>query len=135
MSVDDTSPLLLFDGVCNVCNASVKFVVEHEREPRMRFASLQSEVGARLVAQHELPNDVSTVILLEGGKVYTRSAAAVRVLRSLKRPWSWLAALWIVPWPLRDLGYVVFARLRYRIFGKRDSCMVPTPELRMRFLG
>lgn len=134
-TMSDPRPILLFDGVCNVCNATVQFVVEHEREPTIRFASLQSEAGSRLVAERGLPNDVSTVVLVDGDRVYTRSAAAVAVLRHLKAPWRWLAVLWIVPRPLRDLGYDVFARLRYRLFGKREQCMVPTPELRARFLG
>lgn len=133
--MSEPGPILLFDGVCNVCNATVQFVVEHEKAPHIRFASLQSEVGARLVAERGLPNDVSTVVLVEGDRVYTRSAAAVALLGHLKAPWSWLAVLWLVPRPLRDLGYDIFARLRYRLFGKRDRCMVPTPELRARFLG
>jgi predicted DCC family thiol-disulfide oxidoreductase YuxK len=131
----DARPILLFDGVCNVCNATVQFVLAHEKSPELRFASLQSAVGAQLVAERGLPGDISTVVLVEGDRVSLRSSAAVRLMRRLKAPWSWLALLWLVPRPLRDLGYDLFARVRYRLFGKRDSCMVPTPELRERFLG
>jgi predicted DCC family thiol-disulfide oxidoreductase YuxK len=134
--VSTTRPVLLFDGVCNVCNASVQFVLKHERDGAIQFASLQSEAGRRLVEERALPDDVSTVIFLDGDKSYVRSSAAVAVLRHLRAPWSWLApVLQVIPRPLRDLGYAIFARLRYRLFGKRETCMVPTPEIRARFLG
>jgi predicted DCC family thiol-disulfide oxidoreductase YuxK len=131
----EPGPLLLFDGVCNVSNAVVQFVLAHERAPLMRFASLQSELGQRIVRERGLPGDISTVVLVEGDQVSTRSSAAVRVLLHLRAPWRFLALVWIVPKPLRDLGYDLFARVRYRIFGKRESCAVPTPELRARFLA
>lgn len=128
-------PVLLFDGVCNVCNASVQFVLAHEERPDIRFASLQSEWARSVVRERGLPDDISTVILLDGDRVYTRSAAVVQVLRHMRRPWRFLAVIWWVPRPLRDLGYALFARLRYRVFGMRAACMVPTPELRARFIG
>ena len=132
----DGKPILLFDGVCNVCNASVQFIIAHERAPVMQFASLQSELGRSLVGQHALSGDLDTVVLIDGGRVLTRSSAAVGVLKHLGGAWRALAALlWIVPRPLRNVGYDLFARFRYRLFGKRDECMVPTPELRARFLG
>jgi predicted DCC family thiol-disulfide oxidoreductase YuxK len=128
-------PVLLFDGVCNVCNASVQFVLKHERAPSMQFVPLQSERGTKLIEEQGLTGDLSTVVLLVDGKAYTRSSAAVRVLKLLRGPWTLLAVLlWVVPKPLRDLGYMLFARFRYKLFGKRDACMVPTPEQRARFL-
>jgi predicted DCC family thiol-disulfide oxidoreductase YuxK len=134
--VNDAAPILLFDGVCNVCNASVRFVVAHERLPAMKFASLQSELGRRLVAEHGLSGDIDTVVFIQGHRVLVRSSAAVAVLRHLGGAWRILAALlWLVPRPLRNVGYDVFAHFRYRLFGRRDECMVPTAELRARFLG
>ncbi len=128
-------PVLLFDGVCNVCNAVVQIVLKHERAPEMKFASLQSDVGRALLTAHGLSLDVDTVVLLVDGKAFVRSAAAVRVLWRLKGLYRLLAPpLWIVPGPVRDLGYNLFARVRYRVFGRRDACMVPTPEMRSRFL-
>ena len=125
----------MFDGVCNVCNASVQFVVKHESAPLLKFASLQSERGKKIVAERGLSGNIDTVVIVEDDRVYQRSAAAVRVLRRLKAPWRWLAGpLWIIPRPLRDLGYDIFASLRYRLFGKKNACMIPTPELRARFL-
>lgn len=133
--MSDPPPILLFDGVCNVCNATVQFIVAHERAPVMQFASLQSERGRALVAQLGLAGDISTVVLVQGDRALTRSSAAVAVLAHLGGGWrtlGWL--LWLVPRPLRNMGYHVFACFRYRLFGKRDHCMVPTPELRARFL-
>src|SRR5687768_17545858 len=110
---------MLFDGVCNVCNASVRFVVEHEQSPVIKFASLQSDEGAALVRAKGLANDLDTVVLVDGDRVFTKSSAAVRALRYMKAPWRWLGPLlWIVPKPVRDLGYVIFAKNRYRLFGK-----------------
>ena len=134
--MSDHQPILLFDGVCNVCNASVQFIVAHERSPVMQFASLQSELGRRMVRERGLSGDIDTVVLVEGDRVRTRSSAAVGVLEHLGGAWRVLAALlWLVPRPLRNVGYDVFAHFRYRLFGKRDACMVPTPELRARFLA
>jgi predicted DCC family thiol-disulfide oxidoreductase YuxK len=118
-----------------VCNAAVQFVVAHEREPSLKFASLQSDVGRRIVKERALSGDIDTVVLVDGDRVFLRSSAAVRVLWSLGAAWPALGALlWIVPKPLRDLGYDIFARFRYRLFGRKDACMVPTPELRARFV-
>lgn len=132
MTVDVDGPVILFDGVCNLCNASVLFVLAHEDGARFRFASLQSTLGQELVRRHRVIAD--SIVLVEGGRAWVRSGAAVRVALGLRWPWRALAAFWIVPAPLRDLGYAVVARLRYRVFGKRDACMVPTPALRARFL-
>jgi predicted DCC family thiol-disulfide oxidoreductase YuxK len=130
------APVLLFDGVCNVCNAAVQFVVNHERAPEFHFASLQSELGKRMLDERGLNHDLDTVVVVDGDRVFTRSSAAVHVLRMMGGGWPLLAALlWLIPRPIRNVGYDVFAHFRYRFFGKRDSCMVPTPELRSRFVG
>ncbi len=128
--------ILLFDGVCNLCNGAVRWVILRDSAARFRFASLQSEAGRGLLAQHQLPVDaLDTVVLVEGDRHWVRSDAAFEVLRRIGGGWALLSALRIVPRPLRDLVYQWVARNRYRWFGRRDECLVPTPELRARFLA
>lgn len=128
-------PIVLFDGVCNLCNASVNFIIDRDPGARFRFAALQSEIGARLAEGcGRNPDEMSTVVLIEDGRCYTRSTAALRILRRLEGPWSWLWAFRAVPRPLRDAVYHVISENRYLWFGKQDVCRMPTPELRLRFL-
>lgn len=135
MSMSPTR-LLLFDGVCNLCNGVVQLVIKNDRHARFQFASLQSEAGQKLLREHGLPTQrFETFVLIEDGKVYTRSTAALRTIRQLRWPWRLLYGLIIVPRRVRDAIYDLIARSRYRLFGKRATCMVPTPELRSRFLG
>lgn len=132
----DAHAVVLFDGVCNLCNASVTFVIDRDAAGYFRFAPLQSDEGRRLLADHAHGEpDLNSVMLIEDGRLYTRSAAALRVAHRLKGLWSWLYVFIVVPAPLRDAVYDFVARHRYRWFGKQDACRVPTPELRARFLG
>lgn len=127
--------VLLFDGVCNLCNGAVDFVLRHERGPTLRFCALQSEAGAALLAAHQISTGLETMVFVEAsGRVSVRSTAALRAARHLRAPWSWARVFLLVPRPLRDLVYRVVARHRLRWFGVRDECRVPTPELRARFL-
>jgi predicted DCC family thiol-disulfide oxidoreductase YuxK len=130
------APVLLFDGVCNLCDAAVRFVIERDPPPAtFRFAALQSETGRALLGRFGLPVDaLDTVVLLDGERAFTRSSAGLRVLARLGLPWSLLAVLLVVPRPLRDAAYDWIARNRYRWFGRRETCLVPTPEVRSRFL-
>jgi predicted DCC family thiol-disulfide oxidoreductase YuxK len=129
-------PVLLFDGVCNLCSGSVRFVVDHDPEGRFRFAPLQSEVAREMLDEVGFDDyDFGTVVLVDGDDYYTKSEAALRVARGLDSPWSLLGALRVVPRPVRDFVYDLVARYRYDVFGKRDQCMVPTPELSERFLA
>ena len=141
-------PVVLFDGVCNFCNSMIQFVVDHERAPALSFAPLQSEIARgllervfgeeeakRLVRGATGEGDPDSVVLIEGGRGYTHSTAALRIGRRLRAPWRWLSALVIVPRPLRDLVYRWIGRNRYRWFGKTETCRIPTPELRARFLS
>jgi predicted DCC family thiol-disulfide oxidoreductase YuxK len=127
---------VLIDGVCNLCNAIVAFLVRHDPPPaRFRFAALQSASGQRLLRHLGLPtDDFDTFVLLEDDRVFVRSSAALRVLRKLGLPWSLLWPLILVPRALRDAVYTWVARHRYGWFGKREACLVPTPELQARFL-
>ena len=128
--------IVLFDGVCNLCNASVLFVIDRDPRGRFAFAPLQSEYAAGLLREHEYSADaLASVVLVENGRVYDRSSAALRIARHLSGFWPALSALTIVPKPVRDFLYDWLARRRYRWFGRTDACRVPTPELRTRFLA
>lgn len=130
------APVVLFDGVCNLCNGAVGFILRNEAQTGFQFASLQSDEGRRLLQEHGLPEDaLDTIILVEDGRAYARSTAALRIARRLRAPWKWLYAFLILPAPLRDLVYRFIAKNRYRWFGQSESCMIPTPELRARFLS
>jgi predicted DCC family thiol-disulfide oxidoreductase YuxK len=129
------TPILLFDGVCNLCSRAVQFVIRHDPEGRFRFAALQSETGRRLLVENGLPADtLDTFVLVEGPRCFTRSDAAIEIARRLSVGWRWLRLVAVVPRPLRDRLYGIVVRNRYRWFGRRESCLVPTPELTRRFL-
>ena len=134
MAEQETPRIVLFDGVCNVCNASVNFIIDRDRAGRFRFSSLQSDAGRALCAEYGVPEDVRTIVVIENGRAYTESTAVLRVARALGGAWPVLYAAMLVPRPLRDLAYRYFSANRYRWFGKREVCRVPTPELRARFL-
>lgn len=128
-------PILLFDGVCNLCNSSVQFILKRDKQEAFRFASLQSEEGQEVLGQFEdKPEELSSVVLVEDGQLYARSTAALRVTRWLSGAWPLLYAFIVLPRPLRDAVYDWIARNRYRWFGKKDQCMIPSPDLKSRFL-
>lgn len=127
--------ILLYDGGCAFCTRSVLFVFARDPRGRVRFASLQSEVGRALLAKHGVPFDMDTVVLVEAGRAHVRSTAALRVARRLRWPWSWLGALgFVVPRPVRDAAYRWVAARRHRLWGRKDHCAMPSPELRSRML-
>lgn len=127
------SAIVLFDGVCNFCNESVNFIIERDRENYFKFAPLQSETGKKLLREYDLQN-TDTIVLIENGMAYTRSTAALRIARRLSGAWSWLYGFIVVPPVVRDFFYKLFSKNRYRLFGKKDACMMPMPEIRERFL-
>jgi predicted DCC family thiol-disulfide oxidoreductase YuxK len=131
-----THPIVLFDGVCNLCNGSVQFILKRDSQVRFRFASLQSEAGRSLLVEHGLdPDALSSVVVIEGGRVWQESSAALRIARHLPGAWKLLRVFTVIPRPLRDAVYRLIARNRYRWFGKSETCWLPTPELKGRFLG
>ena len=135
--VTSEHPVVLFDGVCNLCNGTVQFIVDRDPAGRFRFASLQSEAGARVLREHgrEPPaGDPDSIVLVEGGTLYEHSSAALRIARRLGFPWSLGVVGLAVPRLARDAVYRFIARNRYRWFGREESCRVPTPALRARFL-
>lgn len=130
-----SNPILLFDGVCNLCNRGVQFVIKRDRKKKFRYAALQGHAGQELLRRYQLPaNDFNSFVLIENDKAYTRSTAALRVLKELGGGWKLFYALIVLPKFLRDGGYNWIARNRYKWFGKRNECMVPTPDLKARFL-
>ena len=132
----ETAPVLLFDGVCNLCEGSVRFILKRDPRGIFRFASLQSQAGQALLKRFQLPtDDFDTMVLIEQDRVFTQSSAALRVAKRLTFPWPFFAIFWVVPRFLRNFFYRIIARNRYRWFGKKEACLIPTPELRSRFLS
>ncbi|HEX5024842.1 MAG TPA: thiol-disulfide oxidoreductase DCC family protein [Agriterribacter sp.] len=128
-------PVILFDGVCNLCNGSVQFIIRKDTKSRFYFSSLQGRTGQELLQQFHLPaTDFNSFVLVEGDKVYTESTAVLRVFKLLGGAWSVLFAGIIIPRFIRDAMYRLIAKNRYKWFGKREHCMLPTPALKKRFL-
>jgi predicted DCC family thiol-disulfide oxidoreductase YuxK len=130
---------ILFDGVCNLCNGFVQFVIRHDSKGRFRFAALQSEAGKVLLAAHGVAPDTiaaepESVVLLSGGRLYSHSSAVLRIARELGGVWQLAAVGNVLPRSWRDALYRFVARHRYRWFGRQESCLLPTPALKARFL-
>ena len=128
-------PVILFDGVCNFCNSVVQFVIRQDAGEHLHFAPLQSPAGQKLLQQHHLPQkDFETFLLVDNNTVYQKSDAALRVAKHFKWYWQWVQVLRFIPRPWRNAVYSFVARNRYRWFGKRDACMIPTENIKKRFL-
>lgn len=131
----DATAIVLFDGVCNLCDQSVQFIIQRDPKQYFKFAPLQSDLAKQLLQEHELnPKDLERVVLIENGKAYTHSTASLRVVRRLSGAWPLLYVFILVPRFIRNAIYRWVARNRYRWFGKKESCAMPTPENRARFL-
>ncbi len=127
--------IVIFDGVCKFCSFSVQFILKRDREGIFRFAPLQSSLGSALMRQYRLdPTDAQSILLIKDGSAYLKSDAALEIVENLGPPWSWLKPFAVIPNPWRDALYDLIARNRYRWFGKRDICYVPTAAERSRFL-
>lgn len=134
--MSNAGPILFFDGVCNLCSASVQFIIGHEASPTIRFASLQSDLAQQTLPPLGVdPTRLESLVFVEGGVATTKSTAALRIARHLKTPWRWLGLFVIVPQVVRDVVYGLIARNRYRLFGTKDACWLPTPDLKARFLA
>lgn len=130
------SAIILFDGVCNFCNGSVNFIIERDRENYFKFAPLQSEIGQKLLNEYGIdPTVTDSVVLIENEKAYTRTTAALRIARKLSGAWRFFYGFIVVPPFVRDVFYKLFAKYRYKMFGKQEACMMPTPEIREKFLA
>lgn len=127
--------IILFDGVCNLCNGAINFIIKHDPKAVFSFASLQGETGQKLLAKHKIdPNKIDSIILIESQRVSVKSTAALRIAKSLNRGYPLLYGFIIIPVFIRNAVYDYIASNRYKWFGKKDSCMIPTPELKSRFL-
>jgi predicted DCC family thiol-disulfide oxidoreductase YuxK len=133
--MNNNERIILFDGVCNLCNGSVQFVIKKDTEAKFKYASLQSASGQALLKKFNLPlEQFDSFIYIKGSQVFQRSAGALNVLKDLGGFWKLLYGFIIIPPFLRDAVYNYIAKNRYKFFGKRESCMIPTPELKKRFL-
>ncbi len=133
--VETQNAIVLFDGVCNFCNDSVNFIIERDSTQYYKFAPLQSEIAERLLEKHRISrSETDSIVLIENDRAYTHSSAALKIARRLDGVWSALYGFIIVPKLIRDFFYSLFAKYRYKLFGKKEACMVPTPEVRERFL-
>jgi predicted DCC family thiol-disulfide oxidoreductase YuxK len=128
--------IILFDGVCNLCNGWVNFVIDRDPRGRFAFAPLQSEAADRLLKDRGYARaPMASIVLVDRERVYDRSSAVLRILRGLSGAWPWLHGLVLIPRPIRDLLYDWVAQNRYRWFGREASCRIPTPDLRARFIA
>ncbi|MFA5299428.1 MAG: DCC1-like thiol-disulfide oxidoreductase family protein [Lutibacter sp.] len=131
----ENKSIILFDGVCNLCNTSANFVIKHDKNGQFLFASFQSDAAKEILLQFNLKNlNEETVILIENNKVYDKSTAALKIAKQLEDGFKVLYGFIIIPRFLRDWVYSLIANHRYNWFGKRKSCMIPSPELKNRFL-
>ena len=126
--------IILFDGVCNLCNQSVQFILKRDHSGTFKFASLQGDYGQSLIKKFGLPSDMDSFVLIEGNKAFLKSTAALRVCLHLDRLWKLLGVLLLIPPFIRDSFYQIVAKNRYKWFGKRESCMLPSPQWKNRFL-
>ena len=136
MTIPTDKPILFFDGVCNLCSGFVQFVIERDPESKFRFASLQSGTGQKVLRDNKLSEtNLSTVILLKDGKYFTHSDVALEMSRDMGGLWTFFYVFKIIPKTLRDKIYDWVATNRYKWFGEKESCWLPTPELQARFLN
>lgn len=136
-AINDLSrPVILFDGVCNLCNSSVQFIISRDVEGKFLFASLQSSTAQKLLRQFDVnAKTIYSIIVIKDGKLYDQSDALIEIAKGLPGMWSLMSATKYLPKFFRNWIYRLVAKNRYRIFGKQASCMVPTPDLSARFLN
>ncbi|HUH46950.1 MAG TPA: thiol-disulfide oxidoreductase DCC family protein [Arenibacter sp.] len=136
MQSPQKNKIILFDGICNLCSNMVQFVIEHDKEDIFRFAALQSAVGRKLMADRGIdPSPIDSIVLIEPGiAYYTKSTAALKIARSLGGIWGLARLLEWLPEGIRNRVYDHIAKNRYKWYGKKEACMVPTPELMSKFL-
>ena len=127
--------IIFFDGVCNLCNGFVQFVIRRDKSAKFKFASLQSEAAENTLKAFNFPLDeLRTIVLFQNGKIFLRSRAVLRIASQLGGAWKLAALLYVFPSFFSDAVYNLISKYRYKLFGKKDSCMIPTPELKSRFV-
>lgn len=135
--MENNKKIILFDGVCNLCNSSIQFVIKRDKKDIFRYAALQSEIGQKLTAERGIDtDDIDSIILIEPGVAYySKSTAALEISKSIGGIYGLLSLLLWIPEGLRNLIYDFIARNRYKWYGKQEACMIPTPELKSKFLN
>lgn len=127
--------IVLFDGVCNLCNGAILFIIKRDKKDRFRFAPLESDIGKKLLDLHGIdPNKIDSIVLVSGDHAFAKAGAALRISKQLSGLWPLLYFFIIIPKIIADFVYDFIARNRYKWFGKKESCMIPTPELKSKFL-
>jgi predicted DCC family thiol-disulfide oxidoreductase YuxK len=126
--------IILFDGECNFCNSSVNFIIKRDKEALFRFASVQSDIGREILRKHNANMDLDSLILVENHKCYYKSSAVLRICKRLNGAWKLFYFFIVLPGPLRDYFYDLIAKNRYKWFGKKTDCILPSPDRRNRFL-
>ena len=133
--MDKGSTVVLFDGLCHLCDGAVRFILKREKSPNLYFAPLQSENGKDLLLKHGYPQCyLDGLVLIENNHAYDRSSACLRIAGKLKFPWNLLFLCLVIPKPIRDVLYSIIAKYRYRFFGKKEVCSIPSTGDRQRFL-
>ena len=133
MTLEQMDQIVLFDGDCNFCDSSVQFIIKRDPRSIFTFASLQSETGRKLLALYDVPDDTDSMVLISRRKAHLKSSAALQIAKQLKGLWKVCYLFILVPRPIRDFVYDKIAENRYRWFGKKESCTIPTPDIRKRF--
>lgn len=126
--------LILFDGKCHFCDSSVQFIIKRDQYAQFSFASLQSETGQKILKDYHLNNDLDSMLLIEDGKAFVKSTAALHIAKHLDGLWKWSYMFILIPSFIRDIFYHMLAKNRYKWFGRKESCEIPSPEMRKRFL-
>ncbi|NOQ92021.1 MAG: DUF393 domain-containing protein [Flavobacteriaceae bacterium] len=135
MTETKNKSIILFDGICNLCNSSVQFILKHDHKKQFLFASLQSDAAAKLLLQlNSKNNKLSSILLIEDNKIYKKSTAALRISRELNPLFNWFYIFIIIPTKLRDFAYDIIAKNRYKWFGKRGSCLIDNAKYKERFI-
>lgn len=134
-AIDNKGPIIFFDGVCNLCNGAVQFILTRDHKNVFRFASLQSAFARDLLNQHQVDKTLYSIILVEEGQIYDRSEAVLGIARHLSAPWKFAYAFRFLPQAFLNVVYDFISSNRYRWFGKQNECWLPTPDLRQRFLA
>lgn len=133
--MDNNTQIILFDGICNLCNGSVQFLIKRDKKAKFKFASLQSASGQSLLLKFGLPkDDFHSFVYIKGDHYFIKSDAGLNVLKDMRGLWQLFYVFILIPKFIRDFIYSSIAKKRYKLFGKRDTCMVPTPEIKQRFL-
>ncbi|MGM7681925.1 thiol-disulfide oxidoreductase DCC family protein [Cytobacillus sp. Hm23] len=135
MNKDNTTPIIVFDGVCNLCNGAVQFLLKRDKRDALRFTAMQSEVAKELLVTYQVPTNVDSFVFINGNKYYIKSTAALQVSKYLSGLWKVFYLCIIIPVPIRDFIYDWVAKNRFKWFGRRTECMLPTPETKKKFLN